>query len=144
MWMLQILVHRTQVSARGVPSLYVAVSLLLAQEVSHRLEIFNLGIVQGLHSYTTMTVINSSIQKTEQSCPTSYSIEAIRNVGNQASLETRYFKPKEEQLCMVIKPDVIREIECHGKSYSSTQTFCLKRNEQAVFWFGRTLKMIVT
>jgi len=127
-----------------VRSLFAAVSLLLAQEVSHHLEIFNLGIVKGLHSYTTMIAINSSIQKTDQSCPASYGIEAIRNVEDQATLEMGYLKPKEEQLCMVIKPDVIREIKCHGRSYSSTQIFCLKRNEQAVFWFGRTLKMIAT
>jgi hypothetical protein len=120
MWMLQILVHRAQILARGLRSLSVAVSVLLAQEASHHLEIFNLGIAKRLHSYTTMTAINSSIQKTEQSCPTGYSIEAIRNVGDQASLEMCYLKPKEEQLCMVIKPNVIREIKCHSKSYSST------------------------
>lgn len=75
--------------------------------------------------------------------PASYSIEAIRNVKDQATSEMG-LKPREKQLRMIIKPDVIREIECHGRSYISTQTFCLKRNEQAVFWFVGMLKMIAT
>jgi hypothetical protein len=127
-----------------VRSLFAAVPLLLSQEVSHHLEIFSLGIVKGLHYYTTMIAINSSTQKTDQSCPASYNIEAIKNVKDQAALEVVCLKPREEQLCMAIEPEVIREMKCHGKSHISLQTFCLKRNQQAVFWFGRILKMSAT
>lgn len=67
-----------------------------------------------------------------------------KKVKDQATLEIVYLKPREEQLCMVIEPEVTREMKCHGKSYISTRTFCLKRNEQAVFWFGRILKMSAT
>jgi len=77
-----------------------------------------------------MIAINSSIQKTEQSRPTSYSIESTRNVENQAAVEMGYLKPEKSQLCMVTEPDVIREIKYLSGSYVSTQAFCLKRREQ--------------
>ena len=47
-------------------------------------------------------------------------MEATRNVKAQATLEIVYLKPREEQLCMVIKLYAIREMKCHGRSYIST------------------------
>jgi hypothetical protein len=78
--MLQLLIHRVQLFSTGVRSLSAAVLLLLAKEVSDRSGTFNLGIVNGLHSQTAMVAINSSIQKIDQSRPTSYSMESARNV----------------------------------------------------------------
>jgi len=42
---------------------------------------------------------------------------------------------------MVIKPEVVREMKYHGKSYIGVQAFCLKRNEETVFRVGRILKI---
>jgi hypothetical protein len=56
-------------------------------------------------------------------------------------VEMAYPNPREKQSCMVIAPDLIREIERHGRSYS-TQIFCPKRNEQKQkrnLWQGRAL-----
>ena len=41
-----------------------------------------------------------------------------------------YSKPREKQLRVVTRPDLIREIELHVRAYISTQIFCPKRNEQ--------------
>ncbi len=130
--MRHVVVRWAKVFASRVQMLFAAAPLRLLQEVSRRLEMFNLGIVKGLHSYTAMIVINSPIQKTDQPHPPSYSIESTGNVEDRATVEMGYLKPEKKQLSMVTitKPDVMREIKYRSGSYISAQTFCLKRREQ--------------
>jgi hypothetical protein len=113
-----------------VRSLSAAIPLLLAQEVSYRSATSNLDIVNSLHHYTVVIAVNSSIQKTYQYRPTSYSIESIRYVEDQATVEVTYLKREKKHLCMATEPDVIREIEYDSGSDVSTETSCLKRREQ--------------
>jgi hypothetical protein len=82
---------------------------MLAQEVYHHLEIYNLGTPQRL----ALLYFNHSDQflhtRNRSTYCARYIIEAIINVKDQATLEMGY-----------LKPDVVREIKYRSRSYIST------------------------
>jgi hypothetical protein len=110
--------------------LFAALSVLLAQEVSYHSGTSNLDVVNSLDPYTAMIAVNSSIQKTHQCRPASYSIESIRYVEDQVTMEVAHLRPERKHLCMPTEPHVIGETRCRSGSNAGTETFCPKRTEQ--------------
>jgi ATP-dependent DNA helicase PIF1 len=81
-------------------------------------------------------------KKAEQSCPVGDKIEVIKKaIENEAALEIVYLKPNDEKSRRIIKPEMVGEMEYHGKSYLSVRAFCLKRNEERIFRVDRILQI---
>jgi ATP-dependent exoDNAse (exonuclease V) alpha subunit len=79
-------------------------------------------------------------KKAEEACPMDDKILTIkRAIENNAVLEIVYLRPNDEKSRRVIKPEMVGEMEYHGKSYLGVRAFCLKRNEERVFRVDRIL-----
>jgi len=81
-------------------------------------------------------------RKAEQTCSVEDKIDVIKKaIENNVSLEIVYLKPSDEKTKRVVRPEVVGEMEFHGKKYLGVQAFCLKRNEERVFRIDRILEI---
>jgi ATP-dependent DNA helicase PIF1 len=81
-------------------------------------------------------------KKAEQSCPVDNKVEVIkRAIENKAALQILYLKPNDEKTRRIVRPEVLGEMEYHGKRYLGMRAFCMKRNEERTFRIDRILEI---
>ena len=81
-------------------------------------------------------------KKAEESYPVNDKVETIkRAIENKAALQIVYLKPNDEKTRRIVMPEMVGEMEYHGKKYIGMQAFCMKRKEERVFRIDRILEI---
>ncbi len=98
------------------------------------------------HIWTDYKVVNFltkyQYKKAEQSYPMNDKLETIkRAIENNAALQIVYLKPNDEKTRRIVMPEMLGEMEYHGKRYLGMRAFCTKREEERVFRIDRILKI---